>query len=151
MREITVLTVVKFTCTAKVLHGFEYFGRFASYCQKKNVSTRIANFRVPTWYLPKNKEVPDHKFGVPPVRWYANYRTLALCVKTHDVVWSLCRLRYNGPQLLRYGKPFRLSVQYKHNNKERSELQRIVRTISYILTYACPSCFTGLEIEVLRF
>jgi hypothetical protein len=28
------------------------------------------------WYLPKNKEVPDHKFGVPPVRWYANYRTL---------------------------------------------------------------------------
>jgi hypothetical protein len=26
--------------------------------------------------LPKNKEVPDHKFGVPPVRWYANYRTL---------------------------------------------------------------------------
>ena len=23
---------VEFTCTAKVLHGFEYFGRFASYC-----------------------------------------------------------------------------------------------------------------------
>jgi hypothetical protein len=23
---------VKFTCTAKVLHGFEYFGRSASYC-----------------------------------------------------------------------------------------------------------------------
>jgi hypothetical protein len=28
--------------------------------------------------LAKNKEVPDHKFGVPPVRWYANYRTLTL-------------------------------------------------------------------------
>jgi hypothetical protein len=36
----------------------------------------MANSRVPTWYSAKNKEVPDCNFGVPLVRWYANYRTL---------------------------------------------------------------------------
>ena len=30
-----------------------------------------------TWYSAKNKEVPDRNFGVPLVRWYANYRTLS--------------------------------------------------------------------------
>ena len=33
-------------------------------------------FRVPTWYVPENKGVPDRNIGVPPVRKYANYRTL---------------------------------------------------------------------------
>ena len=35
-------------------------------------------FRVPTWYVAENKEVPDRNIGVPPVRKYANYRTLRL-------------------------------------------------------------------------
>ena len=51
-------------------------------CQwyKQNANTYIA--RVPrtynpTWYLVENKEVPDHNnIGVPPVRKYANCRTL---------------------------------------------------------------------------
>jgi hypothetical protein len=28
------------------------------------------------WYVAENKEVPDSNIGVPPVRKYANYRTL---------------------------------------------------------------------------
>jgi hypothetical protein len=30
---------------------------------EENVSTRIANSRVPTWYSAKNKEVPDRNFA----------------------------------------------------------------------------------------
>ena len=40
-----------------------------------NVSTQIARVRVPTWYVAENK-VSDHDIGVPPLRKYANYRTL---------------------------------------------------------------------------
>ena len=47
--------------------------------------------------MPKNK-VPDHKFGIPPVCWYANYRTLT---KGHykDVTQAVeqgLALRVNG-------------------------------------------------------
>jgi hypothetical protein len=42
---------------------------------QQKISTQIA--RVPrTWYVAENKEVPDSNIGVPPVRKYANYRTL---------------------------------------------------------------------------
>jgi hypothetical protein len=30
-----------------------------------------------TWYSIENKEIPDRNIGVPPVRKYANYRTLS--------------------------------------------------------------------------
>jgi hypothetical protein len=46
---------------------------------QQKVSTQIA--RVPHTYvvrayMAENKEVPDSNIGVPPVRKYANYRTL---------------------------------------------------------------------------
>ena len=33
------------------------------------------------WYLTENKEVPDRNIGVPPVRKYANYRTMNVIPK----------------------------------------------------------------------
>jgi hypothetical protein len=37
---------------------------------------KYADSKRPTWYVAENKEVPDNNIGVPPVRKYANYRTL---------------------------------------------------------------------------
>jgi hypothetical protein len=42
----------------------------------KTLSTQIA--RVPCTYVVENKDVPDRNICVPPVRKYANYRTLPL-------------------------------------------------------------------------
>jgi hypothetical protein len=42
--------------------------------------------------MAKNKEVPHRNFGVPPVRWYANYRTLycltmRISIATSSLIW----------------------------------------------------------------
>jgi hypothetical protein len=41
----------------------------------KNKYAGSKEFRVSTWYVAEDKEVPDSNIGVPPVRKYANYRT----------------------------------------------------------------------------
>ena len=52
-------------------------------CYQQKV-TDIAEFRVPTWYLAENKEVPDRNVGVPSyVHKYAIYCTLHLLTQRY--------------------------------------------------------------------
>jgi hypothetical protein len=58
-------------------YGVEYLGLGKVMWYQQKVSTQIA--RAPRTYVvhaAENKEVPDRNIGVPPVRKYANYRTL---------------------------------------------------------------------------
>jgi hypothetical protein len=59
-------------------YDIEYLGLGKVMWYQQKVSTQIVStqFRVPTWYVAENKEVPDSNIGIPPVRKYANYRTL---------------------------------------------------------------------------
>ena len=61
-------------------------------CYQQKISTQIA--RVPHTYVAENKEVPDSNIGVPPVRKYANYRTL-------PVDYTPCDLQPPMPDNLR--------------------------------------------------
>jgi hypothetical protein len=71
-------------------------------CYQQKLSTQIA--RVPRTYVvyvAENKEVPDSNIGVPPVRKYANYRTLLVTslIKPSSllqVVNSLFQTCYNN-------------------------------------------------------
>jgi hypothetical protein len=60
--------------------------------------------------LPKNKEVPDHKFGVPPVRWYANYRTLLKDVQT----WGMFLQKLGLPDKREIPMYSRHFLRYNH-------------------------------------
>ena len=57
-------------------YGIEYLGLGHVVYQQKVSIRRQQEFRIPTWYLTENKEVPDRNIGVPPVHKYAIYRTL---------------------------------------------------------------------------
>ena len=72
----------------RYVYGFEYLGlgKVLYIWYQRIASTPIAlEFRVPRWDLIKNKEVhvPDRNIGVPPVRKYANYRTLEVLAWNH--------------------------------------------------------------------
>ena len=71
------------------------------YADSKSSAYLRTYLRVPptctyTWYLPtrtyvaENKEVPDSNIGVPPVRKYANYRSLAKGKSYSIKFWSAC-------------------------------------------------------------
>ena len=51
---------------------------------QQNVSAQIA--RVSRTYMVENKGVSDRNIGVPPVRKYANYRTL-LSLSLHVLIF----------------------------------------------------------------
>ena len=67
-------------------YGIEYLGLGKVMWYQQKISTQIA--RVPRTYVAENKEVPDSNIGVPPVRKYANYRTLSHpCVVAKNLLW----------------------------------------------------------------
>jgi hypothetical protein len=74
-------TCQTYTCTDLITilntSGLE---SYINYWYQKKVSTQIARVArtYSTWYLAANKEVADRNIGIPPVRKYANYRTLLI-------------------------------------------------------------------------